>query len=338
MIIADEQSLMMQRAPYSDGLNHAPVIFTYEQFKPVPGFDNRYFISTLGRLYDRNYNWHCKPTIGRYVRYYLKYNCNDFTQESAQKLMMITFKPVPDMENKIIVFLDQNPLNLVLDNMVWMTISERNNFLVEKGIMGGEKTKTIYTEDQINRVCMLLEKGFSPSQIKQIMIDLPEDGITPFNAICSRLKRGTSWNHVAKKYNLSSSNRNLDQDLIHAVCRLLSENKSVEEIAIELNASYVQYKQIKRLCSNLKARRWPYSKYTDQYPNIPYISDSELTDEEVDMAMQLKAQGYKIIDIVNMLKKNNTNIIEEKVYELFRRLKKDKNARGSDVARRYGLM
>ena len=339
MLTVDDQSIMMQRAPYSDGVNHAPIIFNYEIFKPVPGFNNRYFISSLGRLFDSKYQWHCKPVIGRYVRYYLQYGPNDFTEESAQKLMMITFKPDPEMENKMIVFLDQNPMNLVLDNLVWMTISEKHKYLAELGIMGGETVgRTKYTNEQIHRVCMLLEKGFSPEQIKRILVDLPEDGDTPFHSICSRIKSGASWKHIAKQYNLNPINRNLGPDLIHNVCRLLSQNKSSKEIALELNSSFEEYEQIKRLCNNLRARRAPYTKYTNLYPNIPYVTDTSLTDNDIELIMQLKSQGYSKIQILDSLK-NIPNITHSKLYKLFRNLKKDPiNARGADIARKYGII
>lgn len=334
----DEQSLMMQKAPYSDGINHAPIIFTNEIFKPVPGFNNRYFISSLGRLYDSNYKWQCKPTIGKYVRYYLKYGINDSVLESAQKLMMITFKPEPDMENKQIVFLDQNPMNLVLDNMIWMSLSDKGKYLCEIGVRGGEKSRTIYTEDQIKRVCMLLEKGFNPEEIKKIMIDLPEDGSTPFHSICSRLKAGTSWKHVSKKYNLSTIDRHIDKDLIDKVCILLSQGKSTDQIAKELDLSYTEYLQIKNLCSHVRARRGGYAKYAEKYPNIPSVRKIDpLTDEEIDMIMQLRAQGYIKSHIIDILQKDYPNITRTKVYKLIKHIRENPNARGADVAIKYGI-
>lgn len=339
MLVVDDQSLMMQKAPYSDGVNHAPIIFNYEVFKPVPEFNNRYYISSLGRLYDSKYLWHCKPTISRYVSYYLQYGINDFTEEKAQRLMMITFKPDPEMKNKMVVFLDQNPMNLVLDNMVWMTVSEKHKYLAELGIMGGETVgRTIYTNEQIHRVCMLLEKGFSPEQIKKILVDLPEDGDTPFNHICTGIKAGTRWKHIAKNYNLNTNNRNLGSDLIHNVCRLLSQNKSSRDIALELHASFEEYEQIKRLCNNLKARRPSYTKYTDMYPNIPYIIDSALTDNEIEIIIQLKSQGHSKVEILEILK-NMPNITHSKLYKLFKNIEKDPvNARGADIAKRYGII
>ena len=343
----DQKTSMMQMAPYSDGLYHQPVIFLSEQFLPVPGFDNRYYISSLGRLYDDKYGWHCKPSIRRnsktgkptYIVYHLQYGANNFYREFAQRLMMITFKPEENMENKVVVFLDHNPLNLVLKNMVWMTYSEKNKFLAEEGIfLSGEKSKSIYSENQIKRVCMLLEKGFTPDQIKEIMPDLPKDGNTSFNTICSRLRTGRSWKYVKKDYDFTTTRNRIDPELIHAVCKLLEQNKNSKEIATELDIKYKDYETIRGLCTNLRARAPIYNTYTNQYPNIPYTNKNILTDEEIEMAIQLKSQGYLASEIVRIMQKNDNNITEFKIYELFRRIRKNPNCRGADVARRYGII
>ena len=285
---ADPMSLRMQIAPYSDGKCHCPVVYNYEIFKPVPGFNNRYFISTLGRLFDTRQCAHCVPIIGKEVKYTLRYAENDFFQETAQRLMMKTFNPVPNMDNLYIVFLDHNHMNLLLSNMKWMNASEKQQYMVDCGIgsVGENHWQTKYTEVQIRQICELLKQGKKSYEIQKLLPDLPKD--ENFVKVCMRLRTGRGWKHVACEYGLGAINKRFTDDFIHSVCNLLAQNKSNKEIAAKLGVE--MNTRLSSLCAHLRGHQESYRKFILQHPDIPYTPTETL--EDIEYIAKMHKNGY----------------------------------------------
>lgn len=345
-IIADYLSQQMQMAPYADGTYRQPVVFVYEIFKQVavPSLE-RYYISNMGRLFDTEKMCHCIPlkrdkgSIYYTIRW--GYNgVNDFCQKSAQWFMMMTFKPIQNTEGMSIVFLDHNPANLDLDNMEWMNYNQKQQFMVNSGIgsVGENHYQTKYTENQIRRICQLLEKGMKSNQIKLIMTDLPNDPL--FDDVCTRLRTGAGWKHVACDYNLTKLNERFGDEFIHKVCDLLEQGKSNKEIAEKLGVEYNV--RLQSLCAHLRGHKPTYQRFLDAHPNIPLVTAESrgISLEVTEKIAKLMSEGYKNWEIIQKLKSIEPRLNNSSLSKITQRLKfpKDKNVKGYDIAKKYGLI
>ena len=329
----DALSLRMQVAPYTDGKCHCPVIYTYEIFKPVPGFNNRYYISTLGRLFDIKQCAHCVPTISTYVRYTLRYGNNDFFQETAQRLMMMTFNPVDNMKNLYVVFLDHNPMNLLLSNMRWMNSKEKQQYMVDDGIgnVGANHSQTKYSEDKIRQICELLQQGKKPYEIQKIIPDLPED--KNFTKVCTRLKTGRGWKHIACEYNLEPTNKKFSDDFVHSVCNLLAQNKTNKEIAAILGVEMNM--RLSSLCAHIRGHKESYRKFILQHPDIPYTPTETLDD--IEYIAKMHKAGYNPYQISTY---SNKKMFVSSINFILKKLSQAKKGDGIvyDIAKKYDLV
>lgn len=97
-------------------------------FKRIPGFE-RYVINDKGLI---KYAESGKVIIGtsgdgyRQVRIYSDI-AKDFKTMQVHRLVMMTFKPVPNMDNLVVNHLDFNRRNNSIDNLEWCTVTENNH-------------------------------------------------------------------------------------------------------------------------------------------------------------------------------------------------------------------
>lgn len=195
-----------------------------------------------------------------------------------------------------------------------------------------------YSYEIADKVGMLLGLNKTPQEIQYLLGDqLPYD--PNFNAFCTRLRNKLSFKDIADKYNLKPLYTTFEENFVISVCELLNQNKTTQEIANILQVPMDT--RISNLCSNIRRRNPIYKKYTDMYPNIPYAETrncAEISLEQMEEIFSLKQQGYNVTQIANMLEATNHNINRTKIYSLISRIKKNPNAKGRDIAIKYGII
>jgi len=199
-------------------------------------------------------------------------------------------------------------------------------------------TSSNYSFEMADKVCMLLAVNKTPQEIQYILSgQLPYD--PNFNAFCTRLRNRLAFKQLGDKYRLKPLYTNFEEGFIISVCKLLVQNKSTQEIATILGVPMDT--RISNLCSNLKRRNIIYKKYTDMFPNIPYAETrncTEITMEQMEEIFKLKKEGHNVTEIADILGPTNPNINRTKIYGLISRLKKNPNAKGRDLAIKYGII
>ena len=199
-------------------------------------------------------------------------------------------------------------------------------------------TSSKYSFEMADKVGMLLAANKTPQEIQYLLAgQLPYD--PNFNAFCTRLRNGLAFKQIADKYGLKPLYTNFEEGFIISVCELLIQNKSTQEIAMILGVPMDT--RISNLCSNLKRRNIIYKKYTDMFPNIPYAETrncTEITMEQMEEIFKLKKEGHNVTEIANLLESSNPNINRTKIYGLISRIKKNPNAKGRDLAIKYGII
>lgn len=116
-----------------------------EEFKPIEGYNNKYYISNTGRVFVTDYRgqkvWNeMKP---RLIRNYLSVGLRRFENgKSIQTLhkihRLVAWHFIENPENKPVVnHIDGNKLNNIVTNLEWATIGENTRHAYRTGL---EKT------------------------------------------------------------------------------------------------------------------------------------------------------------------------------------------------------
>ena len=201
----------------------------------LDGMETNYEISSDGllrniktnhiRKWQKSDDGYCKCTI--------EFN-NHFYKVSAHRLVALAFIPNPDNKPEV-NHKDGDKSNNDISNLEWVTSSENTKHAIELGLKwyfgarGEDNPRNIYTENQINRACKMMENPINrPILIEKIT------GVSRITLY--KIRKGESWNHIACNYEFPYVNfiigegnckNKYTEEQIHEVCRLLeASNKN----------------------------------------------------------------------------------------------------------------
>ena len=187
----DEQNIY--RTAYDKNCKQV-MIDMNEIFKPYPNNPN-YLVSNRGRIFNTKTN----TMISRRTNHY-GYNVCSIDRKGIyiHKLVCQTFHPdtYSDKANQV-MHIDNNHSNDDADNIKWATPSEvKINMHKFNPNIG--PTNVCHTEEEIRRICELLQNGYSNSSIMRIM---NYDDTVNNHLLISNIKVRRSWTYISKDYN-----------------------------------------------------------------------------------------------------------------------------------------
>lgn len=131
--------------------------------------------------------------------------------------------------------LDNNPSNNWYENLQWVTRKENIKYTIESGnqVVGSAHKKSKYNDDQIRRVCKMLENP------NAIINDISrETGVSVRTITHIRFDNG--WHHISKDYNIKVPKRKSGprySELSLHIKESLVQGKTTKEIIDDLNNS-----------------------------------------------------------------------------------------------------
>ena len=181
-----------------------------EEWKPVnPNFvknivEDTYLVSNYGRIYNKKENRLLTPAIsGNHLRVHIRVNENGKSKDttrSLQRVMMTAFYPVENFENLEVDHVDNCSFNNQLSNLQWLSKEENRqkeiNFKHGRSKCTKEKESKyndIYSDDNIRKVCEMLESNISYREISNIT-GISVDTI-------KNIKNKNTFLHVSRNYN-----------------------------------------------------------------------------------------------------------------------------------------
>ncbi len=111
----------------------------FVEMKGVPGYEDRYAATKDGRVWSYKRSKFLSPSIDKdgYLKILL-YN-GQGKSIAIHRVILMTWKPVENMENLQVNHKDENKQNNNLDNLEWMTCKENINY--GTGIQRGHESR-----------------------------------------------------------------------------------------------------------------------------------------------------------------------------------------------------
>lgn len=208
-VFTTEQNKIMSTSNlslFSTNRNKAIIVYHDEVFLPIIGTD--YAISNFGTLYNLKLKNQLTGTIDN--RGYLRYTMHG-KQREAHRLIMEVFNPIDNMQNLQVNHIDGNKLNNYynpndpLNNLEWCTLQENIYHAWKIGLcknsrqLGEKHGMALRSNKEIHKICQLLEKGYSSSEIANIL------GIeyNPlFSSFLSKIRRKKIWRCISDQYHI----------------------------------------------------------------------------------------------------------------------------------------
>lgn len=158
--------------------------------------DGLYSIEEDGRVYSHYSKRYMKTSIDKdgYKTISLRNNTNGYSHFGIHRLLMITFRPITNMEEMSVDHIDGNKMNNSLNNLQWVTPEENTKLAYLTGLSntkGENHGKSKITEEEALKIIALLKEGHKSSYIiKQIP--------SANKGIISSIKNNRTWKHLPR--------------------------------------------------------------------------------------------------------------------------------------------
>lgn len=194
------------------------------EFNPNLGYE----VSNFGMIRDKDHNMvRISESYGYRVFYYLDQETHKATRvKSIHRAVAQAFIPNPNGYN-LVNHLDGNKFNDVVYNLEWADTSMN----MEHSYLQGLNTNQVYTNNQIHRVCKLIEKGnISHVEIAKMT------GVD--RKTISDVYRGRRWAEISKNYSFAP--KKWTPELKATIADMVIKGQKAKDISAALNIPYEQ--------------------------------------------------------------------------------------------------
>lgn len=169
------------------------------------GSETKYLVSNYGRVWSEVREIYLSINIDKRSgrkRFSIFVNGKQITIYLARAIAMAFLGPGPGMDADHI---DEDFTNDVLENIQWLTPSENKRKTHREGKIkynkissepGDESNNHVYTEDDIHKVCKMMEEGYDMKYISETT-DVSM-------AVIQSVKSGKNWTIVSKNYDINN--------------------------------------------------------------------------------------------------------------------------------------
>lgn len=213
-----------------------------------------HLVTELGEVFNKNGN-KLQQQISRDG-----YKVVSVTRENKTKKFyvhrLVALAYIPNPENKPCVnHIDGDKTNNHVSNLEWCTYSENSKHSFEMGLQkprrGEENASAILTEEQVHKICKLLEEGYRNPDIAK-MFDVE-------NYFIVNIRSKNTWKHISDQYNIQARSLAISLETIHWICEQLDKglrNKEIVEAAVnpKVNKSLITKIKTKKSYADISAQ------------------------------------------------------------------------------------
>ena len=197
--IPEHEQQTYRIAPYHGG-NITVAYYANEQFKHYPD-DPAYIIGDHGTVYSLYTKSKLTPSEDKDG--YLMTNLVGYHRRkiALHRAMMQTFYPIPNEKEMQVNHIDGHKKNNKLNNLEWCTCQENIDHAMSHGLrdntIGEKHYYAIYKEDEIWKICELLNQGYTNKQIAEA---LNREFTIQFRDLLKKIKRKESWKLISNNF------------------------------------------------------------------------------------------------------------------------------------------
>lgn len=180
---------------------------------------------------------------------------NKKTVYTVHRFVAKAFIPNPD-NLPCVNHKDGNKANNKVENLEWVTYSQNTIHAFELGLMkakqGEDVHNSVLTEEQVHKICQLMEKGYRNIDIYEIT------GVEKH--LLKNIRNHGCWPHIRDQYNIPKKSRVVSENTVKWICEMIVNGMRNMEIVKEADNPKVT----KSLVSQIK-RRVAYSEISKNY-------------------------------------------------------------------------
>lgn len=176
-----------------------------EIWKPLKykNVKDMYIISNTGKIKNIKSNKYIKGSLSHngYVRIKLQNNDGSARYHPLHRLVLLHFGLFKKLNKPTVNHKDGNKLNNSITNLEWNDYSEQQLHSVKIGLRGvGEHhVNNKYSEQFIHSICKLIEKGYKPKEMCNIL-NIPYS--RSIKSLVKNIRLKYTWKHISKYYDI----------------------------------------------------------------------------------------------------------------------------------------
>jgi len=158
------------------------------------------------------------------------------------RLVLVTFNPVPNMNELQVDHIDGNKQNNHINNLRWATNLENAHYAMQTGLM---KHNVFKSDQEVHGICRLLEAGVGCTELSRIS-GYSVDAI-------EAIKYGRNWTHISQLYQIPKQHKRIvtPEHKVHEICELFVNGTPISEIAKLTN---IDIQLVRRICNGRNFR------------------------------------------------------------------------------------
>lgn len=238
-----------------------PIIFYNEEWRKIDFIDNInpiYWVSNYGRVYNENTGYvmdgHIIPNGYEIVSFYLI----DGTRiwKHVHRLVMLAFCPIENPDLYVVNHIDGIKHHNYIWNLEWTTQQGNVAHAFANGLRkcGEDSSHTVFTNDEVHKVCKCMENGMNLYQISETVFGRYPD--QQIQTLCKNIYSKKFWIEISRNYNIDNYKRIyvFSKPQVEKICLCLEQGLSIDEIThiIEPNVNDNNYEIYYRAIRNIK--------------------------------------------------------------------------------------
>lgn len=256
-----------------------PVAFLDEQWKLIefPDLPPYYWVSTYGRVYNERSGYIMNGHIveNGYVVVSFKNIYGKRIYYHVHRLVMLAFCPIQNPELYVVNHKDGVKTNNHISNLEWTTQKGNVEHAFRLGLRkcGEDSSHTVFTNEQVHKVCKCMENGMNLYQLSYNVFDRAPD--QQIKTLCTNIYSRKFWVEISNNYAIENYKRNMIFSVpqIEYICQLLSQDINMDtsdilqylSITLYTEKEYEVYNRAIRSIRKGKSCRNISEKYNLQY-------------------------------------------------------------------------
>lgn len=145
------------------------------------------------------------------------------------RAVKLSFDPIPDFKSKQVNHIDGCKNNNYLHNLEWSSARDNIAHAIEHGLRNNKGincANNVYTEEEIIRMCELIDQGLSNGEIATILCGDPNSSKREnYRSTVNNIRHGKTWRHISQNFKFMENNDNAHYDdlFVHMICQFLSD-------------------------------------------------------------------------------------------------------------------